>query len=71
MRPERLSGMQASSVKKKLKAKGFAAGDQPRRHHPRRRRLGVELDEHIQFVIDAMSTIADDLELSPPPATAP
>ncbi|MFT5526174.1 MAG: putative hydrolase (HD superfamily), partial [Pirellulaceae bacterium] len=26
--------------------------------------LGVELNEHIQFVIDAMATIADTLDLA-------
>jgi len=27
--------------------------------------LGVDLDEHIAFVRDAMATVADDLELPP------
>jgi predicted hydrolase (HD superfamily) len=29
--------------------------------------LGVELNEHIQFVIDAMAERADELELKPSP----
>jgi putative nucleotidyltransferase with HDIG domain len=66
VRPERLSGMQASSVKKKLKAKGFAASINRDDITRGAADLGVELDQHIQFVIDAMSTIANDLGLAPP-----
>jgi len=64
VRPERLAGMQASSVKKKLKAKAFAAsinrGDITRGAAD----LGVELDGHIQFVIDALAPIAGELGLA-------
>src|SRR5688500_16072662 len=65
VRPERLSGMQASSVKKKLKAKGFAASINRDDITRGAADLGVELDEHIQFVIDAMTPIADELGLKP------
>ncbi len=65
VRPERLSGMQASSVKKKLKAKGFAASINRDDITKGAADLGVDLDEHIQFVIDAMQTIAGDLGLEP------
>ena len=58
--PSGIAGMQASSVKKKLKQKGFAAGVN-RDDIARRSRLGVELDEHIQFVIDAMAEKAAEL----------
>jgi predicted hydrolase (HD superfamily) len=53
-------------VKKKLKDKAFARG--VNREDVRRgvEDLGVELGEHIEFVRDAMATIADDLELPPP-----
>ena len=54
VRPEKIHGMQATSVRKTMKSKGFAAnvsrGDIVRGAAD----LGVELDEHIQFVIDAM-----------------
>lgn len=63
VRPDRLAGMQASSVRKKLKAKGFAAAvnrDDIRRGAED---LGVDLDEHIQFVIGALEGIADELGL--------
>jgi predicted hydrolase (HD superfamily) len=63
VRPERLVGMQASSVKKKLKAKAFAASINRDDITRGAADLGVELDEHIQFVIDAMSGVADELGL--------
>ena len=68
VRPERLAGMQASSVKKKLKAKGFAASINRDDIARGAADLGVELEEHIQFVIDAMTPIADELGLT---ASAP
>ena len=64
VRPERLAGMQASSVKKKLKAKGFAASINRDDIARGAADLGVDLDEHIQFVIDAMTPIAGELGLS-------
>lgn len=64
VRPERLAGMQASSVKKKLKAKGFAASINREDIARGAADLGVELDEHIQFVIDAMTPIATELGLA-------
>jgi len=63
VRPERLAGMQASSGKKKLKAKGFAASINRDDITRGAADLGVELDEHIQFVIDAMAGVAEDLGL--------
>ncbi len=65
VRPERLAGMQAASVKKKLKSKGFAASINRDDVARGAADLGVEIDEHIQFVIDAMLPIADELGLSP------
>lgn len=63
VRPQRLEGMQASSVKKKLKAKGFAASVNRDDITRGAAELGVDLDEHIQFVIDAMAEVADNLGL--------
>src|SRR4051794_23621894 len=65
VRPERLAGMQASSVKKKLKAKGFAASINRDDIARGAADLGVELEQHIQFVIDALQPMAADLGLSP------
>jgi putative nucleotidyltransferase with HDIG domain len=66
VRPERLIGMQASSVKKKMKSKGFAASVSRDDMARGAADLGVDLDEHIQFVIDAMTPIADELGLAIP-----
>jgi putative nucleotidyltransferase with HDIG domain len=63
MRPERLAGMQASSVKKKLKAKGFAASINRDDITRGAADLGVDIDEHIQFVIESMTPIAGELGL--------
>jgi putative nucleotidyltransferase with HDIG domain len=72
VRPERLSGMQASSVKKKLKAKGFAASINRDDIARGAADLGVDLDEHIQFVIEAMQPIAGELGLeAPAPSNQP
>jgi putative nucleotidyltransferase with HDIG domain len=63
VRPEGIVGMQASSVKKKLKQKSFAAAVNRDDITRGAADLGVDLDGHIQFVIDAMATIADELGL--------
>jgi len=63
VRPEGIAGMQASSVKKKMKQKGFAAAVNRDDIIRGAADLGVELDEHIQFVIDAMAARASELGL--------
>lgn len=63
VRPERLNGMQPSSVKKKMKAKGFAAAVNRDDIVNGAADLGVELDEHIQFVIEALTGVAGELGL--------
>jgi predicted hydrolase (HD superfamily) len=65
VRPERLVGLTAASVRKKMKQKSFAAAVDREDIRRGAEELGVELDQHIQFVIDAMATIADDLGLAP------
>ncbi len=61
VRPERLQNLEAKSVKKKLKAKGFAAAVNRDDITRGAADLGVELDEHIQFVADALAKIEDQL----------
>ena len=63
LRPTGITDLTAASVKKKMKSKGFARG--VKRDHVERGAadFGVELTEHIQFVIDAMKAIAADLGL--------
>ncbi len=57
-------GLEVSSVRKKMKAKGFAAGVNRTDLVQGAAELGVDLDEHIAFVIQAMSSIADTLGLA-------
>jgi len=64
VRPEGIQGMKAKSVRKKMKQKSFAAAINRDDVVQGAEDLGVELNEHIQFVIDAMAEIADDLGLN-------
>lgn len=61
VRPTKLEGMDASSVKKKLKNKDFAAKVSREDIEKGINELGVGRDEHINFVIAAMQAIAKDL----------
>ena len=65
VRPEGIQGLQAKSVRKKMKQKAFAAAVNRDDIVRGAEELGVDLDEHIQVVIDAMSTISDQLGLAP------
>jgi putative nucleotidyltransferase with HDIG domain len=56
------------SVKKKLKDKAFARGVNRDDVRLGIDELGVDMDDHIAFVRDAMAGIADVLELPPPHA---
>jgi predicted hydrolase (HD superfamily) len=51
------------SVRKKMKDKGFARGVNRDDVTRGAQELGVDLDEHIQFVVDAMKGAADSLGL--------
>lgn len=68
IRPERLQGLKAKSVKKKMKQKSFAAAVSRDDIMRGAELLGVSLDEHIEACAEALSTIADALDLTPPPA---
>jgi predicted hydrolase (HD superfamily) len=70
VRPTGLDGMTPKSVKKKLKQPSFAAGVHREDVYKGAEDLGVELDEHIAFVIAAMEPIAGELGL-PAAAGAP
>jgi predicted hydrolase (HD superfamily) len=65
VRPERIHGMRAKSVRKKMKQKAFAAAVNRDDILRGVEELGVDLGEHVQFVIDAMAEIAEELGLSP------
>ncbi len=64
VRPTGIEGMTTKSVRKKLKQPSFAAAvdrDEVRRGAEE---LGVDFDEHVRLVIDAMAERADELGLS-------
>ena len=61
VRPNGLDGMKPKSVKKKLKDKAFAAKVERAEIHAGVEQLGVDLTEHIQFVIDALKPHAEEL----------
>src|SRR5947209_19258257 len=64
VRQKTLPGLPVSSVRKKMKTKGFAAGVNREDLVKGAEELGVDLDEHIAFVIEAMSSIAETLGLA-------
>lgn len=63
VRPERLRGLEAKSVRKKMKQASFAAAVKREDIVRGAEDLGVELNEHIDFCIEAMQQIAKDLGL--------
>ena len=66
VRPTRaLSEVKVKSVKKKMKDKSFAAKVNREEITKGTEELGVEFDEHVMFVIQAMSKVAGELGLNP------
>ena len=63
VRPAGITDLTAASVKKKMKAKGFARNVHRDDITRGAADFGVELTEHIQFVIDAMKPHAAELGL--------
>ncbi|HEV8537558.1 MAG TPA: HAD family hydrolase, partial [Bacteroidota bacterium] len=63
IRPNKISDLEVSSVKKKLKDKGFARNVSREDISQGCQELGVQLDEHIKSVIEAMKSIAPELGL--------
>ncbi|MDA1230387.1 MAG: HDIG domain-containing protein [Planctomycetota bacterium] len=67
MRPERLQGMAPKSVRKKMKQLSFAAAVNRDDITRGAADLGVDLNDHIAFVIAALQPIAAELDLIPEP----
>ena len=65
VRPTGVEGMAPKSVKKKLKQPSFAAGVNRDEVRQGAEELGVDFDQHVQFVIDAMAARAGELGLGP------
>jgi len=63
VRPNGITDLTASSVKKKMNSKGFARNVKREDIERGAAGFGVDLTEHIQFIIDAMKPIAAELEL--------
>lgn len=72
VRPSRsILEVDARSVKKKMKDKGFARGVSRDDVIEGAQALGVDLDAHIQFVVDSMRAVADSLGLAGSPPIEP
>jgi predicted hydrolase (HD superfamily) len=65
IRPNRIADLEVSSVKKKLKDKAFAKNVSREDIDLGIKELGVPLEEHIKFVIEAMKADAERLGLKP------
>lgn len=64
VRPEKINGMKAKSVTKKLKDKSFAAKVERDEVYKGTELLGVELSEHITFIISVLQQNQKDLSLN-------
>jgi putative nucleotidyltransferase with HDIG domain len=72
VRPEGLQGMTPKSVKKKLKQPSFAAAVGREEIRQGAEDLGVDFDEHLAFVIEALAARSDELlERGDAPHAAP
>ena len=65
VRPDRIATLEAKSVRKRMKDKAFARSVSREDIIKSAEELGVPLDEHITFCIEAMRRIADQLGLAP------
>ncbi len=65
IRPNKIMDLEVSSVKKKLKDKGFARNVNREDIQRGTEELGLPFDEHIKTVIDAMKADAERLGLKP------
>jgi predicted hydrolase (HD superfamily) len=65
VRPEGVTTLGPKSVRKKLKDKAFAAKVDRREIATGVELLGVDLSEHIQFIIDALGPHAEELGIGP------
>jgi putative nucleotidyltransferase with HDIG domain len=63
VRPDGIETLEPRSLRRKLKQPSFAAGVNRDDVYRGAEELGVELDEHIAFVVDAMRPIAPELGL--------
>jgi predicted hydrolase (HD superfamily) len=69
VRPDRITTLEAKSVRKRMKDKAFARAVSRDDIIKGAEELGVPLDEHIAFCIEAMRAAAQQLGLAAPPTT--
>lgn len=60
---KKIADVEVKSIRKKMKDKAFAASVNREEIVQGAEALGVELDEHIQIVVDAMKAIAEEIGL--------
>jgi putative nucleotidyltransferase with HDIG domain len=65
VRPDRIKTLEARSVRKRMKDKAFARSVSREDIVKGAEELGVPLEEHIAFCIEAMRAVADQLGLAP------
>ena len=65
VRPDRIATLEAKSVRKRMKDKAFARSVSREDITKSAQEMGVPLDEHITFCIEAMRQIAEPLGLAP------
>lgn len=70
VRPGRLQGLEAKSVLKKLKQSSFAASVDREEVRLGAEKFGLDLPEHIAFIIQALQQHATELQLEPQEAQA-
>lgn len=70
VRPERILTLEARSVRKRIKDKAFARSVSREDITQGAEELGIPLEEHIAFCIEAMKANAEPLGLLPPAASA-
>lgn len=70
VRPDGIASLTPKSVKKKLKQRSFAASVDRSEIEAGLDLLGVDLAEHVQFVIDALRPHAEELGIAGTPAAA-
>ena len=71
VRPDGIETLEPKSVRKKLKQPSFAAGVHRDEVYRGVEELGVELDDHIRNVVEALRPIAGELGLRTEPRTEP
>ncbi|MCH7591866.1 MAG: HDIG domain-containing protein [Planctomycetes bacterium] len=66
VRPERIKGLKPKSIVKKMKQKSFAAAVSRQDIHDGAALIGLELSEHIANCIEAIASIAEQIDILPP-----